>query len=108
MYLIFFEQVFVAYGTALLLHRNQKRRGPVCGIIVAIEILALTFLKGSSFFITNVRYISKFFSHTWAISYLEIAAPLAISYYTLMLVSYVLDVHWGKIEPEKNPLKLLL
>jgi alginate O-acetyltransferase complex protein AlgI len=28
--------------------------------------------------------------------------PLGISYYTFKLISYVLDVHWGKIAPEKS------
>ena len=29
-------------------------------------------------------------------------APLGISYYTFKLVSYVLDVHWGKLRAEKS------
>jgi alginate O-acetyltransferase complex protein AlgI len=28
--------------------------------------------------------------------------PIGISYYTFKLISYVLDVHWGKIEPEQS------
>ena len=32
-------------------------------------------------------------------------APLGISYYTLMLISYLCDVYWGIAEAEKNPLK---
>jgi alginate O-acetyltransferase complex protein AlgI len=28
--------------------------------------------------------------------------PLGISYYTFKLISYILDVHWGKIEPETS------
>lgn len=108
MYLVFLEQVVVAYCGALLLHRNLKRSGLVCGIIVAIEIFALTLLKESSFFIISARYISTFLGQPREIPFMENAAPLAISYYTLMLVSYILDVHWGKTEPEKNPFKLLL
>ena len=33
--------------------------------------------------------------------------PLGISYYTLSVVSYAADVYYGKVQPEKNPLKLL-
>jgi alginate O-acetyltransferase complex protein AlgI len=31
-----------------------------------------------------------------------IAAPVGISYYTFKLVSYVVDVHWGKLPAEKR------
>lgn len=34
--------------------------------------------------------------------------PVGLSYYTLQLISYLLDVYWGRIEPERNPGKLLL
>jgi alginate O-acetyltransferase complex protein AlgI len=32
----------------------------------------------------------------------RLAMPLGLSYYTFKLISYVLDVHWGKIEPERR------
>lgn len=34
--------------------------------------------------------------------------PLGISFYTLSAIGYAVDVHRGKFEPEKNPLRLLL
>lgn len=36
------------------------------------------------------------------------AAPLALSFYGLQLISYILDTYWGVTEAERNPLKLLL
>lgn len=108
MYLVFLAQVLLAYGGALLLDKYQKQSKWICFAVVAEEIAVLTLLKDNSFFIINARYALQLLGRPREISYLELAAPLAISYYTLMLVSYVLDVHWGKIRPEKNPLKLLL
>jgi len=32
----------------------------------------------------------------------KLAAPLGLSYYTFKLMSYLIDVHWGKIEPARN------
>src|ERR1700685_3114438 len=28
--------------------------------------------------------------------------PLGISYYTFKLISYIIDIYWGTIEPERN------
>lgn len=108
MYIIFLVQVILAYGSALLFHKNLKQARLICSIVIALEIAALMILKDSSFFIINYRYILRLLGKPREIHFLEIAAPLAISYYTLMLVSYILDVYWGKIEVERNPLKLLL
>ena len=34
--------------------------------------------------------------------------PLGISFYTFQTMGYVVDVFWGKVAPERNPLRLLL
>ena len=34
---------------------------------------------------------------------LPILAPIAISYYSLSILAYILDVYWGISEAEKNP-----
>ena len=34
--------------------------------------------------------------------------PLGISFYTFQTVGYLCDVYWGKVEAERNPLKVLL
>ncbi len=38
----------------------------------------------------------------------SIIVPIGISYYTFMLIGYVLDVYWGKTKAQHNYLKLLL
>ena len=108
MYIIFLAQVILAYGGALLFHKNLKQNRLICSIVIVLELAALIFLKDSYFFIINYRHILHLLGRPREIPFLEIAAPLAISYYTLMLISYILDVYWGKIEIERNPLKLLL
>jgi len=35
-------------------------------------------------------------------SFGKLAAPLGLSYYTFKLMSYVIDVYWGKIEPARS------
>ncbi len=108
LYIVFLAQVMLAYGGALLDRKYQQQGRWICRTVVALEIAALTLLKESSFFIINARCALSLLGIPREIPYLEFAVPLAISYYTLMLVSYVLDVHWEKIGPEKNPMKLVL
>lgn len=108
LYLCFAAQVLLAYGGARLLKRKPKQAKWICGITVGVELAALVIIKENSFFIINANYLLSFLGKPEHLEYLNWVAPMAMSYYTLMLVSYVLDVHWGKIQPEKKPLRLLL
>lgn len=108
LYIVFLAQVMLAYVGALLLRKYRRRGKWICGAVAGVEIATLTLLKENSFFIITARYALALLGKPREIPYLEMAVPLAMSYYTLMLVSYVLDVYWGKSEPERNPLKLVL
>ena len=35
-------------------------------------------------------------------------APLGLSFFTVQMVGYLVDIYKGKIEPQKNPLKYML
>ena len=108
LYLVFAAQVLLAYAGAGLFCRYPDWAKPICAVVVGLEIAALVGMKESAFFIRNVNYLMTLLGKTVQLGYLNWAAPLAMSYYTLMLVSYVVDVYKGKIEAERNPLRLLL
>jgi D-alanyl-lipoteichoic acid acyltransferase DltB (MBOAT superfamily) len=65
-----------------------------------------------------IKYVNGFASMGYSIfSYmgihvepfrLELLAPLGISFYTLMMISYLTDVYWGIADAQKNPFKLAL
>lgn len=38
----------------------------------------------------------------------EVVPMVGISFYTFQILSYIVDCYWGKVEVQKNPLKLLL
>lgn len=74
---------------------------------VTSDILFLLYFKERNFFIITHNLLSSVFKFShW--EKVEIAAPLGVSYLILMLVSYMLDVSWGIVKPQKNPLKFLL
>ena len=108
LYIVFLLQILLAYGGTLALCHFSKWRKQICILTAGLEIAFLTLLKESSFFLINMRLFARLLGGPGQIPYLELAVPLGMSYYTLMLVSYVLDVHWEKIKPEVNPFKVIL
>ena len=70
-------------------------------LVADLGILAA--LKYTNFLITNVNAL---FSAD--IAAVDWVLPLGISFYTFQTVSYVIDVYWEKVEPEKNILRVAL
>lgn len=84
-------------------HRQiEKKIFLIFVLIVNIGMLAV--LKYTNLVIETVGYFREgmFFNRV------DWAAPIAISFYTLSIVSYLLDAYWGVAIVEKNPLKLFL
>ena len=85
--------------------KHQKKK------ILALECLAafgmLVGFKYTGFLAQTVNGVLSLFSAP-SIPVPAFLLPLGISYYTLSMISYAADVYYGKIEPEKNPLRLLL
>ncbi|RHR08886.1 MBOAT family protein [Pseudoflavonifractor sp. AF19-9AC] len=108
LYLMFALQVLLVYAGARLLSRYSDWAKLICAAVIGLEIAALIVMKESSFFVMNVNFLSRLFGWSLHLEYLSWAAPLAMSYYTLMLVSYVVDVYRKKIAADRNPLRLLL
>ena len=78
------------YGGARLLTKieNEKcRKAMICGVVVLVlgELFLLKYTKGLPF-----------------------TAPIAISFYSLSILGYVLDVYWKISDAQKNPFRYLL
>ena len=80
----------------------EKFRGTiwskVCMIIsVVISFGFLGYFKYSNFFITNFNAATGL-----SIPLLNVVLPIGISFYTFQLVSYIIDVYWGKVAAQKS------
>lgn len=89
----------MGYGFGLLI---EKFRGTVwskvCMIIsVVISFGFLGYFKYANFFITNFNGATGL-----SIPLLKVVLPIGISFYTFQLVSYIIDVYWGKVAAQKN------
>lgn len=81
---------------------NQYKR-VILAIGVVLVVLILLICKYINFFIEALNLIPAF-----NIPELAIIQPLGISFFVLQGVSYIADVYYGKIDAEKNPLRISL
>lgn len=86
----------------------KKKQHTILTIMVIITIGVLAVLKYVNFFGEIVNSITELIANRGLIPMVKLAVPLGISYYTLMSVSYIVDVYRGAIQAEKNPCRLLL
>lgn len=85
----------------------KKEKHKITFFCVFINLGMLIVIKYGSFLMGNVgRIFGK--ENLSDISFLQIAVPLGISYYTLISIGYLLDVSKGKCKSEKNLFKTAL
>lgn len=96
---LFLLTILLSYTGAILLSRLQDRLAKTL-LTVSIIIVTLPWLLfkmiSPSMFGTNSK-ISSF-----------LIAPLGISFYTLQIIAYMVDVYKKKVEPQKNIFKYAL
>lgn len=85
----------------------KKEKKLMLFFTVLFNFLILLFSKYLTFFMSDLNIFLNFFSLTED-NVTNIVLPIGISYYTLMAVSYVVDVYRDKVKPEKRFLKLAL
>lgn len=66
-------------------------------ISVVISFGFLGYFKYANFFITNFNAATGL-----SLPLLNVVLPIGISFYTFQLVSYIIDVYWGKVAAQKN------
>lgn len=80
-----------------------------------LDILALVLFKYAAFFLRALNGIPALFSGGLSdetivslAAPLEALAPPRISYFILIIIGYITDVYWGRIEALKNPFRFAL
>lgn len=88
---------------------SQKRirlRWILSCVLLNIGILAV--VKYGNFFISNVNGVLHALGQKGELSFMTLALPMGISFYTFQAVGYLADVYRGSIEAEKNPFRFAL
>lgn len=99
-----FLSSLIAFFTANFIdkYKNKNRIVLILSIILILSFLIA--LKYSNFLFSLINPIINIIGFN--IPYANLIMPIGISYYTLEMISYVVDVYRKKINPEKNFLKL--
>lgn len=84
---------------------NKKKRKKVFVLTVVCNLVILAVVKYSNFFIGNVNSL---LDESHKLSFLNIALPLGISFYTFQSIGYLSDVYNKSVKAQRDVLKLAL
>lgn len=84
--------------------KDKRRRVLQVGLVFIIGLMVL--FKGSSFLVRNLNKLLGIFS-LQGIPNWKLIAPLGISFYSFMMISYLMNIYNGKLSAEKNFLRYL-
>ena len=84
--------------------KAKRKKVLVVALVLVIGILFI--FKASSFCIKNINRVLGMMSLS-EIADWNLIAPLGISFYSFMMISYLVDIYNGKISAQKNFLKYL-
>ena len=96
---LFFISVGIGYLAGILMDKLPRK--PVMIVSVSLCLLFLIYFKYTNFFIDNINALVK-----TSIPALNVIMPIGISFYTFQIISYILDVYYGRVEKQKNVLYL--
>ena len=104
--LIMIGSILVNYFGGVLIEkqptRTRKRVILILGIV--IDLAALGVFKYAGLFVGTLKQIPAFSG----LPDVSIALPIGISFYTFQILSYVIDLYWGKVHVQRNFFYLLL
>lgn len=87
--------------------RHKVRfRWLLLGLLINLGILAT--VKYANFFISNINGVMSAFGCAGRLSFVSLALPMGISFYTFQALGYLIDVYRGSIPAEKNFFKFAL
>ena len=98
--------VLIAYIFGLLIdkYRKDKKKSKLFLVIsIMLILLNLFIFKYLDFSIGIINSIFK-----TNIGLTKLVLPIGISFYTFQILSYVIDLYWGKVGVQKNYFRLLL
>ncbi len=96
------------YVIGRLLPRRDRHSRWLLFVGVVVPLIVLGIFKYFDFFVDEVGRITQAIGLGSPDIALSLALPIGISFYTFQTIGYVVDVHRGTIEPERDPIDFFL
>jgi alginate O-acetyltransferase complex protein AlgI len=95
----------INYGAGIVIERNAGRNSAKVSLIaiVILNLLLLVSFKYGGFIYDNINYLIPLPFERPSNS-----LPVGISFYTFMVISYVVDIYRGEIKAQRNPINFLM
>lgn len=101
--IVFLSSIIISYFSALLIHRsNQSTASSISRVLLFIGIV----LSTGPLIFTKLGGLLSISLHS--IPTINWIIPIGLSFYSMMIISYLSDIYSGKYEPQKNILKYAL
>lgn len=92
----------LAWGGGIAL--EKRRTKPVLGVALLVCLAPLLLFKYFNFLSDSFVALSGLLHVSFSPLYLKWGAPAGISYYTFLMVSYLVDIYRQKCAAERNPI----
>jgi D-alanyl-lipoteichoic acid acyltransferase DltB (MBOAT superfamily) len=94
--------VFYYLGIAISRATNEKKSSVLNTVGVLFGVGILIYFKYLNFLINSFADLFNFFGLNTNLHTFSILMPIGISFFTFRLISYIIEIHRGKIEPTKD------
>ncbi len=83
-------------------NKSKKESRKILIFTLGIVFLLLVYSKYLKFLIGNMNVILRYFNRTIEMDSIYIISAVGVSFYTFMLIGYLLDIYWKRYTAEKN------
>ncbi|QFT87894.1 Peptidoglycan O-acetyltransferase [Bacillus sp. THAF10] len=92
------------YFSGILIEKQKTKKQKKNTMLVGISVLLLFlgWFKYVNFVNESLRAVADYFHLNYSVPYQDIVLPLAISFYTLQAISYLVDIYHGKQKAERH------
>ncbi len=98
---IIFASILLDFFFAMLIYRSTNHKKLFMIIALSINLGLLAYFKYFNFFLDNINTVLVG-EKLGAISFMRVALPIGISFFTFHEMSYIIDVYRGVKPPMKN------